>query len=416
MRSIAYVLGSLALLACCQNVKAQYEDWWDQGPTGMSGIGAVSKVEPSFTSCLHWAGGPNPWQEAAYFTLNVNPSDLHDCDTRHWWDGYVWHADPYENAPGWLYLWGASSGEMSTNGMYYAPDEINDSVNIWCDIHDAGTYIDHYDEQGRPVLAYASGAAGESLHRDWNGFLKIYKVGIFVQPANVQYWEDSTETQRFWTVYDDLSLLFCHTNTTYASTRSATAVGTGWTFVCTWQTITLPTACDIIHNVTFYPEIAANGLLDMECWGDGLDFGSASNIVTTLAGLAGTIEGDPYRKALGAVVATLASGDSDANAGIAMDSVIQFIDKAGGSAEVEHFVGFADWDPVFCGSANVSALNAWGYARYKPGITTEGSVSVNTKVSVNDDHILMYHGAQIIDGGSGETYLKYGASRPEYGS
>jgi hypothetical protein len=412
MRQIACTACGLVLLVCCQQAVA-VEDYWTPGPSGMEGLVSVYKGAPTWTSDLHYSGGPKAQYECAAFGINIASTGLHDCDTYHRKYGRYWSEEVVDRNTAWINVWKASAGDMDTGGTYYPPASINDHVTIWVDVYDNSHYVSGGD-QFHPIIAVGDNGADPPVRLDWNGWLRIYKVGIHVMPQNVDYWEDDSATTVSWNAYTDLNSLFCQTSTTYLGVTNSTASSPGWNYVCKWDTITQPANCNMIYYIAFYPNWTADGLLDMEYWGDGLDLGDASTVVTSLLGIVGCLPYPLYCRAVALVEACLTYGQSDANAGIAMQSLIAYAAQGGGTVEVEHQVGFAQWDPVYCGGANLCALNCEGLISAKVGPSTEGSVSVATKVAIKDNHPAMYHGVRIVDGGSAQRYLKYGSSRPEY--
>ncbi len=433
MAKSVWVVLIAVLLFGSQRVVADHEPYWTQGPSGMSGLGSIYKVAARASSDLHWRGGPVPLPESTSFDITIAPSGREDCDTYHWWDpdsGQWKSNDQLNRSPdvyegySWLRIWKSSVGNM--NGNTFTPPTYTDSsVTIECFIYDSGTYIHDYDasvtegysSSGEPILAYSDGGSGEHLHRTWGGHLKVYKVGVYMQPANYTIWEDYALPDKFFTLASDLSGLESYISSTYYYNNSAgqTDDASGWAFNnINWTTKTDPSGCNIMGGISFRPEIKASGRLNVSYVGDSNGGSTVSTITATVLGTAGSFSGSPaWVAASASVVSTLGSGGSDASVGIALSAVIQYLDDSKYSTKVEHYSGTTTgwW---WLTGWYINSLDAYGYANYKEGTTINGSIQGTTHIGIMDTSYVQWSGMKVEEDTGYTSYLKYGSWRPSY--
>jgi hypothetical protein len=361
----------------------------------ITGVGSISKVSPANTDWLHW--NYNGGGETASFSIAL--TDPTDLDHRKCYkNNQIVKEETVDFGITTPVSWAASVGTINNQGAYTPPTSTNNSVTISCTVYDGGGY------------------GPESVFREWGSQLKVFKVGVQVQPANATIWEDDTG-EHLWTKYADGNDLEAYRETTFLNNSGDYEdQAAGWALSCSWTSCTLPGSGgqDIQGTINFTPEIKASGLLELEGMGDGNNSNACETLTSAIAA-AGAVLGNPYVAAGASAAFVLAGGGSNINIGFAGDAAIQYIADKQNTAEVENEDFGLDFHYTWqyltqCTLA--SALNVSGGASLKGDVERLGSAKVGIGVGIRDSSVLMWHAGRTYTVGT--TYLKYGTSTPTY--
>ncbi len=397
-------LGAITMVLCLfTGLCHAISDGWHWIPyQGITGVGSIIKDSPTSTSDLHYGGpsGYNP-EHADFHVSYNNPTDL---DQRVCYEDDViiaWGVieDFGLDTPPNKETWQASAGTITNTGYYTAPSSINNAITIEVWVNDG-----------------PGGYDGETAHREWT-FLKAYKVGVKIMPANYTYWESSSATSKIWTAApaNDLNV---STGTTRWGKTGSEASAPGWDFDCGWTTKTDPAGCNIIGTIKFNAKIQAYGWVSFYTWGDYVgSSGDGGSVVTELLAEIGSLDPPiPYVSPAANVLTTLGAGNCCVRVGFAFETAVKYYDKGGVEWTKEWFtcIDHDEEDALPMGSVSKSGANISPLISEKEGYTAIGEAKANARVSVTDDTTLYFGYAKSKAVGTIHPDLEYGATRPYY--
>jgi hypothetical protein len=245
-----------------------YEDGWHawEAYEGIQGVGSIVKDSPETTSWLHW-NRDDGGESASFSVTYSNPTDR---DRRvKYCNNQIVDEEIVDFGVAEDEEWHASAGTITSAGVYTPPAATNDAVTIECFVLDGD-----------------GGYQPEQVHREWGSQLKIFKVGVQVQPANTTVWEDDSTASHLWTKYADGSGLAAYKETGFwDNDGDYNDVAPGWDLPCSWTTRTEPGGGgqSIQGTINFTPKIEAAGMLELEGKGDGSNSAACSVTVNTMA-------------------------------------------------------------------------------------------------------------------------------------
>ena len=393
---VLYCILILAALFAYADPAAANPDGW--GPweayRDIEGVGSVTKVSPRSSSWLHW--NKDEQGEPAAFTITLN--DPKDLDRRYYYcDNQIADVETHDFGLADEHDWRASAGSITGAGVYTPPDSTNDAVTIEVFVLDGD-----------------GGYEPEQLHREWNGLLKVFKVGVKVQPAGLEYWEDSPYIKITWTEESDGDALHVLQQSTLLGHNQTSASSSGWNHThFAWIGLTEPgnAGSSIMGHIKCRPEIKGSGTVYF--YGGGNGWGTTTcTVVCSAVGRAGAYLGASYIPAFAKIVTSLLGGGASINASFSGDASIQWIDdSADGWALVNcqdpphpQLLMPIEWHAL------ADAINVAGTALLKEAEARIGSASAKSEVGILDDSSIMWFGGMVLVIGD----LKYATTRPTY--
>ena len=296
--------------------------------------------------------------------------------------------------------WYATGGTIATDGVFHPGQSPNSNATVWVDIHDP-------EEAGAP---------GETDRKTYSGNLKVFKVGIRVQPGAADFWEDDDLLLKGGSLESGPSKLYAFASTGLASTTDDDDTSSGWSGHAEWKTITEPgnAGTAIQKEIVFQPAFIGSGGMQVRDHNSFFaDVGSGSVSANVLA-VAGALPGTPFTKAAVSIVTTISSGwrHGRTSGTIGGASTIKYV--ADGSFSTSVISTPQQYLPTTRAIATLASMSASGSASDKEGVTFEGDYEAKSKVMVIDNTPVSRGEAVINQSGMAAPKLDYVATRPEY--
>lgn len=382
---------------------------WKAG-AGITGVGEINKISPKATEWLHFDKEGHEGGETASFTVDTRHASDEDnfeyCDDN---DELIVEVTDWldEGRRALRFEWStnADTGSIDGSGNFTAGPSPKSNGQVWVDIMDS-----------------RNGYDGERLPRKRYDGLMIFRVGVNVMPAGVEYWEDDKAGHQAWFLEKNLSGLHAHARTGKLSTTDDRDTGPGWSHSVEWETITEPAGGGrhLQKNISYTPYISGRGSVQIWYNHTFLVGKDAAGLINTVAlGLAGTAGGPAYIAA-GIVFGRAANsahiaGGGNARAAAGISSVIEFVGKSSGSIEERRF----PYSPNLWRDSSLltvsPAVTVNGTVSVKGDVVTRGSTEANSDVEVVDNSLEGQGQIQIRDGGTIDVgSVWYGLVRPSY--